>query len=164
MKELFLIRHAKSSWSDPSLKDFDRPLNKRGKKDAPRMGERLLKKNLKPDLILSSPANRAINTAKEIAQKLEYPLELIQENQIIYGANATEMIQLLCATKPNVKRLFVFGHNPTISSLAEALSNEPLGDIPTCAVVALKFPFESWEYLSMGTADLWFYDYPKNIA
>ncbi|MEQ8909864.1 MAG: histidine phosphatase family protein [Vicingaceae bacterium] len=162
MKELFIIRHAKSSWSNANLKDFDRPLNERGLRDAPRMGERLQKKNLKPDLIVSSPANRALTTAKTIAEKLSYPSDCIREESLIYGATVNDMIQLLSKTQDKVKRLFVFGHNPTFSSLAEELSNESLGSIPTCAVVALKVPFESWQMLSRGTADLWFYDYPKN--
>lgn len=162
MKELFIIRHAKSSWKDSSMRDFDRPLNDRGKKDAPNMGDRLMMKNIKPDLIVSSPANRAKTTANIIAEKVQYGSDKIQYNADIYGASVAEMIKLINRLDDRHQRVFLFGHNPTFTELAEELSNEHFGNLPTCGIVGLQFEFDSWELISSGTGDLLMYDYPKN--
>lgn len=162
MKTLFIIRHAKSSWKDTSIRDLDRPLNPRGLRDAPTMGERLFNANHKADLMISSPAKRAIHTAQIIAQKTGYEPAQILKEASIYGANSQQLIELICKTNNEVDTLFIFGHNPSFTYLAEELSNESFGNIPTCGIVALQFPFDQWEYCSRGTADLLFYDYPKN--
>jgi phosphohistidine phosphatase len=92
MKTLFLIRHAKSSWGDTALPDKDRPLDDRGKRDAPKMGKRLAKRDVKPDLILSSPAMRALATAEIIAKKLDYKLEDILVDDRLYASEADDLL------------------------------------------------------------------------
>tara|TARA_B100001109_G_C18864333_1_gene476041 strand:+ start:152 stop:643 length:492 start_codon:yes stop_codon:yes gene_type:complete len=163
LKSLFIIRHAKSSWKDTSISDIDRPLNSRGLRDAPTMGERLFNANYKADLMISSPAKRAIHTAQIIAQKTEYQPSKIQTQASIYGSNSHQLIDLICKTNDDVDTLFIFGHNPSFTYLAEDLSNESFGNIPTCGIVALQLPFDQWRYCSRGTANLLFYDYPKNL-
>ena len=95
MKTLYLVRHAKSSWNFPELRDFDRPLNKRGKKNAPEMGKRLRAKGILPDLLLTSPANRALTTAREIAEKIGYPIKDILEDDHIYHSSETILLQII---------------------------------------------------------------------
>jgi len=161
LKKLFLLRHAKSSWKERGLRDFDRPLNSRGRKDAPIMGERLNNRGVQLDLIISSPAKRAITTARIIADKINYSSEKIREVQSIYGASVEEMIQLLAKVENKVDCLMLVGHNPTFTMLAEALSKQHFGNIPTCGIVEMTFNYESWDYSSAGLFDLQLFDYPK---
>lgn len=160
MKKLFIIRHAKSSWDDPSLSDFDRPLNKRGKNDAPLMGKVLLAEGVKADCIIASPANRAITTAKTIAQEIGFTAK-IEENQKIYGAGTQDMIDIINEVDSSVNELLIFGHNPTFTYLAEELSEVRLGNLPTTGVVGIEFEFEDWAMVSRNTGHCFYYDYPK---
>src|SRR5690242_21738198 len=118
MKTLFLIRHAKSSWDDTALPDKDRPLNDRGKRDAPKMGKRLAKRDVKPDLILSSPAKRALTTAKIIAKKLEYKFTDIVVNDRLYAGAAHDLLNVIHRLGDRPKRVILFGHNPELTELA----------------------------------------------
>lgn len=157
---MYLIRHAKSSWDYPHLSDFDRPLNKRGEKDAPLMGNVLVKENVDPDLIISSPAKRAITTAKVIASSIGYQLE-IEENRNIYGADTQLMLNLVNGVSQEVNTLMLFGHNPTFTYFAEMLSGADIGNLPTTGVVGIEFDFDNWELVSSGTGTCFYYDYPK---
>jgi len=161
MKELFIIRHAKSSWENSSLRDFDRPLNKRGKRDAPRMAKVLSDMEYNPDLIISSPANRAITTAKTIAKGIDFPQERIQERMEIYGASVSGMLDLINKIDDKHNRVYLFGHNPTFTMLAEFLSGEYFGNLPTCGIIGLGFDFDSWKMISAETGDNFYYGYPK---
>lgn len=161
MKRLFIIRHAKSSWDDPSLDDFDRPLNKRGKRDAPVMGKRLAKRVGCPDLIVSSPALRAKKTAQAIAEAVGYPIESVEWNERIYEASSTELIGILRKIDESVGTAMVFGHNPTLTMAANQLAGSSIENIPTCGVVELALPGTSWGDLAAGTAKLIDFDYPK---
>ena len=123
MKTLFLIRHAKSSWDDTTLPDKDRPLNDRGRRDAPKMGERLAKRNVKPDLILSSPAVRALRTAEIIAKKLDYRRKIVVNEQL-YAVGADDLLDVIHQLGDKVERVMLFGHNPELTELAHRLSGE----------------------------------------
>ncbi len=159
MKTLYIIRHAKSSWKDTSLDDFDRPLNKRGRRDAPLMGEILQKRGIKVDLILSSPAVRAKATAQIVVQKMNNSQKIFF-NQEIYEATSFELNALLQKIDNKYSSVFIFGHNTGFSDLA----NEYVGleeNIPTCGVVEIGFECESWSEISSDNAELVSFDYPK---
>ncbi|WPP49533.1 SixA phosphatase family protein [Catalinimonas niigatensis] len=165
MKSLFLIRHAKSSWDDASLRDFDRPLNARGKKDAPMMGKRLRQGGHMPDLMLSSPAVRTVSTAWAIADALQYSREKILTLDDLYHASPSEILNVLRRTKDTVDTLFLFGHNPGLTDFANAVCQEHIDNIVTCGVYALQLEMNSWKALSLDKkAVLLFYDFPKNLT
>ena len=117
MKRLYLIRHAKSSWRDAGLADFDRPLNKRGKHDVPRMGQRLKALGVLPDVIVSSPAKRAIRTARQIADEIGYDRKAIELNEILYGAVPEDTLAIVRATAAAYDSTMIFGHNPMMTEL-----------------------------------------------
>jgi len=161
MKTLYLIRHAKSSWSNPALSDFDRGLNKRGKRNAPFMGKRLADYNVLPDLILSSPAKRAKKTAKIIAKTIGYPKKKIVYDETIYHAAVQDMLRIVSTASDSNNALFLVGHNYAITEFAELLTNRRINNIPTSGIVAVTFPFEQWKRVGFGKGKLEFFDYPK---
>ena len=118
MKTLFLIRHAKSSWDDPALPDKDRPLGDRGRRDAPKMGKRLAKRDVKPDLILSSPARRAFTTAEIMAKKLDYKLKHIVVDDRLYAGAVHDLLNVIHKLGDKLERVMLFGHNPELTELA----------------------------------------------
>jgi phosphohistidine phosphatase len=143
MKTLFLVRHAKSSRDDPSLPDRDRPLDDRGRHDAPKMGKRLAKRNVKPDLLLSSPALRALTTAQLIAEEIGYKRKDIVVDDRLYASSADDLLAVIRALDKKLNRVMLFGHNPEFTDLAHWLSSEII-DMPTCAVVEFDFDTKSW--------------------
>lgn len=161
MKRLYLVRHAKSSWKNPELDDFDRPLNKRGKRDAPLMGQRLREANVRPDLIISSPAKRARKTAKIIAAQIEYPGKKIQWTESLYAAGTLTLLQILHKIEDSVEQLMLVGHNPGLTLLAELLTSEAVDNIPTSGAFALDLDIESWSQTGEGSGIPVFFDYPK---
>jgi phosphohistidine phosphatase len=160
MKTLFLIRHAKSSWDDATLPDKDRPLNDRGKRDAPKMGERLAKRGVKPDLILSSPAIRALTTAEIIAKKLDYRRKDIVVDERLYAVAADDLLDVIHHLGDKLKRVMLFGHNPELTELAHRLSGE-ITHLPTCAVAELTFDAKSWSSIGRIRPTEVALDYPK---
>lgn len=163
MKILYLVRHAKSSWNDPELDDFDRPLNERGLKNAPEMGKRLKRKRVRPDLILSSPAVRAFSTAQIMAKELGYPLPEIEEIPALYHASENSILKTIQTTEEHVDTLMVFGHNPGITYLANMLCKTyRVENIPTAGVFAVNFRVLSWKDAQPDNCELIFFDYPKN--
>ena len=143
MKTLFLVRHAKSSRDDPTLADKERPLNDRGRRDAPRMGERLASQTVNPDLILSSPALRALATAEIIAEKLDYGIKNIVVDERLYAATPEDVLKVIRELGERWKRVMLFGHNPEFAELAHRLSST-ITDMPTCAVAEFAFDIKSW--------------------
>src|SRR4051812_11171026 len=108
MKTLFIVRHAKSSWDEPDLSDFDRPLNDRGKKDAPRMGKRLKEKDINPQLMLSSPAKRAYSTSKRIADALGHDRNKIKTNEALYHAESETILSVVQGLNDGISTAMVF--------------------------------------------------------
>lgn len=159
---LYIIRHAKSSWDSALLNDFDRPLNERGERDAPRMGKRLKEKRLVADLFLSSPAKRAITTAEKIAAVLDYSIEKIKTDQELYHAEDDEILEIVKKISDKHDVVFIFGHNPGLTDFVNRLTNTLIDNIPTCGVVACKLNIDFWKQLSWGTGNVEFFDYPKN--
>lgn len=163
MKHLYLIRHAKSSW-DNNLIDKERPLNMRGKKDAPYMGAILKEKNINPDLIITSPAVRALTTAKIFSKKLNYPFEKIVIEPKIYAADSSNILKVIHELNDNYNLVMLFGHNPGITELAEYLSNKIILNIPTCGVFSIKCRIKSWEKLDNKNASFNSFEYPKKYS
>lgn len=160
MKTLVLIRHAKSSWDEP-LPDIERPLNKRGRKDAPFMAELISKKNIKPDLFISSPAERALATARYFAAACNYPEIEIKIEKLIYDEGAMSIINMLQNSENSIKTILLFGHNPILTYLASMLYGKAFEDIPTCAVICFDLEIENWTQLNEKSGTLRFFEYPK---
>ncbi|MCL2020739.1 MAG: histidine phosphatase family protein [Betaproteobacteria bacterium] len=158
---LLICRHAKSSWRDTTLSDFERPLNKRGERDAPEMGRRLARLGVLPDLIMSSPATRAINTALHYARKLGIAPEEIRRNQEQYAASVSGLVNLIRTADSSVGTLMLVGHNPESTDLANALGGLNIKNIPTSGIVALAFSQRAWADLTVGSGTLLFFDYPR---
>ncbi len=167
MKKLFIIRHAKSSWDDPELDDFDRPLNKRGKKDAPRMGKRLKERRVTPDLMLSSPAERALATCEAIATVLQFDQTKIKTDKRLYHAHEDQILDVIRNLKDsprdNEEVVVIFGHNPGLTEFANSLLNETIDNIPTCGIVAATLPVERWQDVTYGCGKMLFFDFPKRV-
>ena len=156
MKTLYLVRHAKSSWDDPALADNERPLDARGKRDAPKVGKRLLKAGAKPDLILSSPAKRALTTARIIAKELGYKRKKIVVDDRLYAAEANVVLDIIQRLDKEAECVMLFGHNPELTELAHRLSSQ-IKRMPTCAVAQFTFGVNSWARIGKAapaTADV----------
>ena len=161
MKTLYLIRHAKSSWDDSSQTDFERPLNDRGEHDAPIIAKALLDKKIKPDLIVSSPAVRALSTAKIFAKVLHYESENILEEERIYEATMRELTEVVREIPDDVKCVMLFGHNPGISNFVNLLGDQFVTDMPTCAVTGLELKINSWKETERHCGKIILFEYPK---
>jgi phosphohistidine phosphatase len=160
LKTLFLVRHAKSSWDDLSLPDSDRPLNDRGKRDAPRMGDRLAKRKVKIDLILSSPARRATKTARIFADKLDYTLKDIVVDDRLYPGAANDLLEILHGLGNKWDRVMLVGHHPALSKLAHRFSSD-ITHMPTCAVAQFTFKAKKWRDVREATLSEAKFDRPK---
>lgn len=161
-KQLLIIRHAKSDWGEAGLKDFDRSLNKRGERDAPEMAKRLLKKNIVPQRLVSSPAKRALTTAKHFAEMFNINKNLIQQEKDIYEASLTDLMKVINALDSQFELIALFGHNPGLTNLVQHLCEARIYDIPTCGIVLIEFPFDDWKMISGNTGEMVFFDFPKN--
>ncbi|MRR57350.1 MAG: histidine phosphatase family protein [Deltaproteobacteria bacterium] len=161
MKELTLVRHAKSSWKDRDLADFDRPLNARGKSDAPLMGRRLAARGRRPDLVLSSPAKRALATLKKIAQEVGFSERDIVTDSRAYEAGAHELLSLVRGIDDAHHDVLLCGHNPGLTDFSNLITNRIIDNIPTCGVVSIRFPFDSWREVRPGSGEVLYFDYPK---
>ena len=161
MKTLYLVRHAKSSWKYPQLDDFERPLNKRGRKNAPFMGSILRELKVLPDLIVSSPANRAAMTARIIAAALDYPLEDIRYSEAIYEFGEKALIDVVKEIEDEVNQAMVVGHNPATNGLANYIGDQSVGNIPTCGVFCVELDIASWSNIKAHCGKLKFFEYPK---
>ena len=162
MKTLLLLRHAKSSWDDPSLSDFDRPLNDRGKRDAPRMAKRLKEKDILIDLMITSPAKRTYATCLKIAEALNFPKDKIKLAEKLYHASEDTMLDIIRKINDHHTTVMLFGHNPGLTDFVNSVTNNNILNVPTCGVAACDFPVTSWKEVGWGKGELTFYDYPKN--
>lgn len=162
MKQLFIIRHAKSDWGDFNLKDFDRPLNHRGYKNAPEMVERLVLKSIKPDVIVSSPALRALTTAKYFASGWKMNAEQLKLNPSIYEAGTQTLLKIINGFDDQFDKIALFGHNPGLTNLLNYLTGEYIANMPTCSIAIIEFPFDEWKLISGNTGKLVMFDYPKS--
>jgi phosphohistidine phosphatase len=163
VKRLTLVRHAKSDWSLAGQADWDRPLNKRGQRDAPEMARRLRSRRHKPDLILSSPAVRALTTATVMARELKVPATILQQDERLYLASPADVLAVIHEHGGTAKHVMVFGHNPGLTECANRLSaGEQIDNLPTCGVFTALYDLDDWSRLDWGSGQETEFDYPKN--
>ena len=163
MKYLTLFRHAKSSWDDPSLPDHDRPLNQRGKQDAPRMGARMAQRKERPSLILTSTAVRARETARLVADSLGYPREFLHSDRGLYHADPERILAVVAQQESGFAHIMLVGHNPGLTELAEELIPDfHIDNLPTAGIVAVELPIDQWSQVEDVGGKLRFFDFPKN--
>ena len=149
MKTLLLLRHAKSSWNDPTLDDHERPLNGRGHRDAPRMGELVRECGLMPDVVISSDAVRARFTAEAMAEAAHYAGEILLD-QRLYTAGPDDILSLLRRMRQNAETVMIVGHNPGLEELVEQLTGARQ-DLPTAALAQIVLPIDRWRDLTLST-------------
>ena len=149
MKTLLVLRHAKSSWDDPGLDDHERPLNKRGRRDAPRMGELVREYGLIPDVVISSDAVRARLTAEAVVEAARYAGE-IQMDRNLYLAHPADILSVLRTVRESAETVMIVGHNPGLEALVEQLTGEPQ-DLPTAALAQIRLPIDRWRDLKLST-------------
>jgi phosphohistidine phosphatase len=163
VRRLTLVRHAKSDWSLPGQDDWDRPLNKRGQRDAPDMARRLRSRRLKPELVLSSPAVRALTTATVMARELKVPAAHVMQDERLYLASPTDLLAVIRERGGEAKHVMVFGHNPGITECANRLSTgDHIDNLPTCGVFTALFDVAAWSELGWDSGRDVEFDYPKN--
>jgi phosphohistidine phosphatase len=163
MKRLFLLRHAKSSWGDARLPDDERPLAKRGERDAPRIGNRLRTHFSVPSLIVTSSAARALRTAELVAHELGYPRDALVVEKALYLAAAEQILAVAARQDDGRVSVMLIGHNPGFTDLANRLLPElELDNVPTAGIVAMDAATDRWSMLAAASCRLAYYDYPKN--
>ncbi len=145
------------------MSDKDRPLNDRGKRDATKMGERLAQREVNPDLILSSPATRALTTAEIVAKKLGYELNHIVVDDRLYGVEANDLLDVIHMLGDKLKAVMLFGHNPELIGLGHRLSTE-ITHMPTCAIAEFTFDAKSWSHIGKVKPVQVALDYPKRSS
>jgi phosphohistidine phosphatase len=161
MKILYLARHAKSSWDDYSVRDIDRSLNARGLRDAPFMGALLAGMKEMPEVILASPAQRTITTARLLAGAMGLPEDAVAAMQPLYAASAETILGVVREIDDGISRAMVVGHNPGMAQLAGDLAPGSVTRMPTCAVASFELPVDSWTLARAGKARLRFFETPK---
>ena len=162
MKTVLLVRHAKSDWNDPSLSDFDRPLNERGKRDAPVMAHRLLDRDVKIDCFISSPAKRARRTARVFAEAYKVDKDDIVFEEELYGAGEEKFFEVIARARNKWDRIAIFSHNPGLTDFANLLTEVRIDNIPTTGVFAVKADCDDWKDFRTAKKEFLFFDYPKN--
>jgi len=162
MKTLLLIRHAKSSWDDSQLSDFERPLNERGKKDAPVMAKRIREEKIKIDCFISSPAKRAKKTASFFMDEYgvkEKDLVLLPS---LYEASVNNFYDAVENINDTNNVVALFSHNPGITDFVNTLTEKHIDNMPTCSVFALKIKTKKWQDFKKAEKTFLLFDYPKN--
>lgn len=161
MRRLTLFRHAKSSWEDPELDDIDRPLNQRGLRNLPDMGRRLARRPDRPGLIVSSPALRAITTARGIAREIGYRDDRIVEAPELYMAGPADILALVRRLEDTHAHVMIVGHNPGFTDFACTLDDIRIDNMPTASMLCVDFPGDLWSAVEPGEATFVYFDYPK---
>jgi phosphohistidine phosphatase len=164
MKTLLIIRHAKSSWDNINTPDIERPLNDRGRKDAPAMARRVIKAGIHPDRLLSSPARRARHTAELFAREFHVKETDIVIFNELYHAQPVAFQQVIAGLDDGDQSVALFSHNPGITAFVNTLTSVRLDDMPTCSVFAIKCEAPTWSEFFSGDRKFLFFDYPKSAA
>lgn len=161
LRRLYIIRHAKSSWDHPGLEDIDRPLANRGIRNAGDMAGRLKKAGLIPQLLFSSPANRALNTALLMSKKWKLEPERLQIHELLYDAYIPDIKQVVASAPAHITDLAIFGHNPSFTAYASSFLKTPLDNLPTAGVVVVTLESDSWDGIGRKDVMETYVDYPK---
>ena len=162
MKTLILVRHAKSSWDTPGLTDFERPLNERGRKDAPEMAARLKEKGVRLEYVVSSPARRAKRTARFFAETFGLEKDDILLVEDLYGAMPAAFEKTVAALDDRYTTVAIFSHNPGITEYVAGLTTVRIDDMPTCAMFGVQAGINKWQEFEQVEKKFLFFDYPKN--
>lgn len=162
MKTLYLVRHAKSDWGKEPLADIDRHLNNRGYGDAHKMSKLMKEKKLIPDLIITSPAIRAISTALIFCRNLQLNPAEIKIEPSLYETTTKQYLHVISQTDNQYKQIMIFGHNPTITNCANSLTNSFTEEMPTCAIVGITNKCSDWKSFINEAGEPMLYDFPKN--
>lgn len=160
MKKILICRHGKSSWEDPYLSDHNRPLAPRGLRNSKEMAERLLFLSIRPDLVLSSDAKRARDTAFITLEILGVNKEKIEQHETLFHASANTIMEHLQTLSNSIDTVFIYGHNPGFNELIWMLGGE-LDNLPTAGQYGFSFKVNDWSEITPQNAQVWFYDYPK---
>lgn len=161
-RRLYMIRHAKSSWSNPTVSDYERVLNERGERDAPMMGNVMKKLNIIPDIIISSTAKRAAQTAKKIATAIGYDIKNIKWVEKLYHCNPPVLEEVIYELDDDVHTVFIVAHNPGITDFVNQLSPSfSLDNMPTCGIVGAEFELSSWSEFGRVKKQVILFEYPK---
>ena len=162
MKTLILVRHAKSSWSNLNMSDFDRPLNERGKTDAPEMASRIKNRGIKIDLFVSSPAKRAKKTAIFFLDAYDVSKKHLVLLPSLYEAGVDNFYNAILSIDEKYNSVAVFSHNPGITDFANQLTNYQIDNMPTCGIFAISFDTKKWSDFQNAKKEFLFFDFPKN--
>ena len=162
-RKLVIIRHAKSTWDYGAVSDFDRPLKEIGIVNSIAIAQKLIEKKINPSLIITSPANRAIHTALIIAREMHYPVENIRINSSLYSDTEEEILKLIKTSDDQYDTIFLFGHNPTFTYLANHFLKQELENIPTAGVVLIDFNATSWSSISKKSVNAELFLFPKKL-
>lgn len=160
MKTLYIVRHAKSSWAYKGIEDIDRPLKKRGIKDAHLMSKFLSKKIEKPDVFVTSSANRALHTAIIFCEKFSFPHANLQIKRQLYSFSDGYLVKTVNALDDGFSSAIIFSHDHGINTFVNEFGNKPIAHVPTCGVIALKFQEKHWKNIKKGKTIL--IESPKN--
>lgn len=161
MKTVYLVRHAKSDWENVNLSDIERPLNERGYLNANIMSKWFREKQDNPELIITSPAIRAITTALIFAKNLNYNSNLLSIKKELYESSVKDYLSVVTKTDEQYKSIMLFAHNPTITSFAESLCKSLPMEMPTCAITGIHFDCKKWADLKTTKGELFLFEYPK---
>jgi phosphohistidine phosphatase len=162
MKQLLIIRHAKSSWDFTALSDFDRQLNERGHNNAPMMAKRLLDKHVTIDAFVSSTAVRALTTATYFAKTYQLTAETIVRLDELYNASSNTILKVVSSLHQKIDTAALFAHNPGVTDFANTLTQTQIDDMPTCGIFAVKVHCNKWTDFKDAKKAFWFFDYPKH--
>ena len=161
MLSLYITRHAKSSWSDAGMPDFERPLNERGMRNAPFMAKCFSEREEPLDLIISSTAVRAISTALIFAKEMDMAASSVNRMSSLYHSTVPNLVDALHNLPDSAKRVMLFGHNPGLTELVEHLCGEDIGNLSTCGTVRIDMHVDEWKLVSRDLGTLIWMDYPK---
>lgn len=161
MKEIILVRHAKSSWSDPSLADIERPLNKRGQRDAPVMAERMAESDSDVERVVTSPAQRTRLTTEALIEALHLDADEVVEERQLYGADTVDWLDVIRRQPDFLNSIAFVGHNPGLTEFLNLFLDDPLDNVPTCGIARLRFNVDNWPEIGEAVPERVLYSIPK---
>jgi len=163
MKQLHIARHGKSSWDYEDISDIDRPLSDRGINNSYMMAKRLLDKEVIPDLLISSPATRALSTAVIFMRAMNLPSGILQISEDIYTGYVDDLMKIILSLDNKYSNVMLFGHNPAFTALANRLLTVSVDNIPTAGIVSMSFEINSWSDIEEAVTEIEIFDYPKRV-
>lgn len=162
MKKVFIVRHAKSSWEEAHLNDYDRPLKGRGVKDAYLVSNWLRQNQVEPDALFSSPATRALHTAMIFARNLQFPFSSINIHEELYMCTPETLLRFMENLNDQFTSVMIFSHNPTVTDFVNMCQDQEISNVPTSGVVSMRYPINQWKDISLS-GELLYFDYPKKL-